>query len=228
MAEQEKEVQAPKVEAGKEQALDQSKVAPVAQPETTEAQRKSVSAEAFDKAVARLTAEKWDLKRTVREREDEIRNLKTSAPAQSSKGQNVDQQFDQMLGDNQEKAVQNEAQSDTDARIIALENRDRLQSAANQLQVLHERYPEVSADNVLAALERDGKDEDMLETYYLAERGRIADTIRAQQDAKEVKEQEEIDDKSTEGSSKPVRKEKYDEIEDDLEAIRAFRRDKGR
>lgn len=227
MAEQEKEVA--KVEAGKEQALDQSKVASTVATETTEAQRKSVSAEAFDKAVARLTAEKWDLKRTVREREDEIRNLKTSASAQPSKGQNVDQQFDQLLGDDsKEKDSQGESQSDIDARIIALENRDRLQSAANQLQVLHERYPEVSADNVLAALERDGKDEDMLETYYLAERGRIADTVRAQVDAKEVAEQKEIDDKSTEGSSKPVRKEKYDEIEDDVEAIKAYRRDKGR
>jgi hypothetical protein len=219
---------APQTANGDEKALDPSKNVANEQPESNEAQpqRKMVSPEAFDKAVARLTAEKWDLKRTVKEREDEIQRLKTLAPSQTKSDSSVDQEFNHLLGDTEQQAAPDETQSDINARIDRLENAQRLQRAANQLQELHERFPEVDTDKVLGALQRDGKEEDAMELYFLAERGRIADQIRAHSDAESTAVDKKVADNSTEGPSRPMRKELYDEIEDDVEAFKAYRRSK--
>lgn len=209
-------------------APDQSKAPEKQQSETSQTQQsRSVSGDAFDKAVSRLTAEKWDLKRALKERDDKIAQLEAAAatrqapPAKDS----ADQEFKELLGDKQETQV--ESQSDVDARIARLENAQKLQDAANELQVLHEKYPEVDPDNVLAALQKDGRNLDSLELYYMAERGRIADTIRAQRDADSKAIDEEVAHNSTEGATVPAtHTDDYAEIADDVEAFRAFRRDK--
>lgn len=207
---------------------DQSKVSGTPQQEPAPTQQtKTVSGEAFDRAVSRLTAEKWDLKRTLKEREDKIAQLESQLATRqvASKGTDVDQEFDEVLGEKPVGAT--ETQEDVDARIARLENAQRLQEAANELQILHDKYPEVDPDKVLEALQKDNKNLDALEVYYMAERGRIADTIRAQRDAASAEVDRQVAAGGTEGPSRPAtHTDTYDEIEDDVEAFKAWRRDK--
>jgi hypothetical protein len=231
------------VEQTETKAPGQATVPEATQSDSTDTSNAPVSAAAFRRAMARVTGEKWELKRQVEELQKQLQSSRpgaTNPTPETARGKSAeDTEFDQLvrLGGTSDEASSNDESVDKTVqelrtRVQQLEYETRLQRAANELQRLSELYPEVNPQTVIDAIARDGKDESFLEMYFKAERGNLADQIAAERIAREAEEQHQVNAGSTEGASKAATVDAQDYIHDPdpkhaMETYRALR-DKGK